>query len=418
MAVASVVVASIVRMVLHPALGHEYEFTTLFLAVVFSAWVGGFWPAMLALVLDYVAAEGMLGFPRGAAFPEDSVGVLLYIIMGVGVGIVGETQRRAVRDLKMESEEREKTIGELGAEVKRREEAQEELRRSQIHLIELSSSLEERVKERTNELTVALQELESFTYSIAHDLRGPLRAVNATCKLIAEEGKDKPDESGQELLNSAMRAADFMNSFVDGLLDYARLARVPIHKSKIDLTKILESIRSEVSHETPDLTFDAQPGMELVSDLTLTETLFRELIDNSIKYKKPNNPCHIRIALKDDPDSSKITVSDDGIGFDMEYAAKIFEPFQKLHRSEDYPGAGIGLAKAKRIVERLGGITWAESSPDKGCSIHVDLPHRSQYEGRTVSAETLRILAGLRSVTPPWSLQSGLAASLGTNGVK
>src|SRR5579862_5065671 len=241
-ACAAVAVAGVLRVVLQPALGHEYEFTTLFLAVVLAAWRGGFGPAITALVLDCTVAAAIHGFRNESvlpASPSDATGFLLYIVMGVAVAVLGESQRRALSALGAESLQRAETIQTLASEAERRQEAQAQLQQSQIELVQLNASLEEKVKERTNELTCALQELEGFTYSIAHDMRAPLRAVNSSCRLIADEHGASIDASGRELIDSAMRAANFMNCFVDDLLEYARLSRLPVHKSKLELTWII-----------------------------------------------------------------------------------------------------------------------------------------------------------------------------------
>ncbi|HTQ11509.1 MAG TPA: ATP-binding protein, partial [Fimbriimonadaceae bacterium] len=393
-AVVAVAAAGILRMLLQPALGREYEFTMLLMAVVVAAWRGGFGPAILALILDCLVAGTIHGFRNESILPSTSneaVGFLLYMIMGLAVAVLGESQQRALRAQHDESLRRAATIQELAKEVAKREQAQSELQKSQNDLIQVNASLEERVRERTNELTVALQELEGFTYSIAHDMRAPLRALNSTCRLIADEHGDSIDASGRELIDSAMRAANFMNSFVDDLLAYARLVRVPIRKTKLELTWLVQSVGSEIGGGDPTFEVRAQPYMEIVSDPYLTEVLFRELLDNAYKFRKPGRPGLVRIELRSSEEADRVSVTDRGIGFEMQYASKIFEPFQKLHRAVEYPGTGIGLAKAKRIVERLGGTIWAESEMGEGCSIEMLFPHRSQFDTRPADAAAMGI---------------------------
>jgi len=398
LAAVAVAIAGFLRILLQPALGHEYEFTTLFLAIVLAAWNGGFGPGIFALVLDCVVAGAIHGFRNESVLPanaNDAVGLFLYIIMGISVSMLGEGQRQSLRDLTFESAHKESLIGQLAKEVALRETTQNQLRLSQEQLLKANASLEERVAERTNELTMAMNELESFTYSMAHDMRAPLRAVNATCRLMAEEHGLKADPAGRDLLNSAMRAAEFMNSFVDDLLDFARLARAPIRKRKLNLTDILVSISEDIFEVERDAQIQIQPEMEVISDPVLTVSLFRELVDNARKFKRPDAPCRVQVDLESRDDSDVITVSDLGIGFEPEYAAKIFEPFQKLHSTSKYEGTGIGLAKAKRIVERLGGIIWAESELGYGAKFFVAFPHRLQFISRRVEEETLQLMVGV-----------------------
>lgn len=397
-AAAAVVMAGFLRVLLQPALGHEYEFTTFFLAVVWAAWKGGFGPAVFALVLDCIVAGAIHGFRNESVIPStasDATGLLLYIIMGLSVAILGEAQRHSLTELTLEAAKKEQLIGQLASEVSRRESAQAELLKSQQEMVQINQSLEERVSERTNELRMAMDELESFTYSMAHDIRAPLRAVNSTCRLIAAEHEGKIDSTGMELLNSAMRAAEFMNSFVDDLLDYTRLGRAPIRKKNLDLTLIIESISTEMVGYDRAVEIDIQPGMAIVSDHYMTVSLFQELLDNALKFKKPDLPCKVDVRMWAADDGDIITVSDTGIGFEQEYASKVFEPFQKLHGFGKYTGTGIGLAKAKRIVERMGGRIWAEAVLSQGCKVYVLLPHRFQRVARDVEPETIRLMAAI-----------------------
>jgi light-regulated signal transduction histidine kinase (bacteriophytochrome) len=230
---------------------------------------------------------------------------------------------------------------------------------------------------------MALEELESFTYCMAHDMRAPLRAVNASCRLIAEEHGGKADPGARALLDSAMRAADFMNSFVDDLLRYARLAHAPVRKTKIDLTTLVASMLEGSLDVGAAADVSIEPGMQVVSDRLLTEVLVSELLDNAAKFRKLGSPLKVDVRLSRRDEADIISIADNGIGFEPQYAGRIFEPFQKLHPVSVYSGTGIGLACAKRIVERLGGKIWAESELGNGCAVYVALPHRFQYESRS-----------------------------------
>lgn len=224
-------------------------------------------------------------------------------------------------------------------------------------IVALNRSLEERVRERTNEL-------ESFCYSVSHDLRAPLRAINATSAILKEDFADAlPPEALKELDRQA-EASTRLGNLIDDLLQFVRLGRAQAHHAPFDLTALAGTVAEELR-----LDVDVQEGMEAEGDASLVRLLLQNLLDNAAKFSNPGAP---RIEVGGDGET--FYVRDHGIGFDPKYAHKLFQPFERLHRDE-FPGTGIGLANVKRIVERHGGRVWAESAPGKGATFWFTLRH-------------------------------------------
>ncbi len=229
----------------------------------------------------------------------------------------------------------------------------------------LTMELEQRVRERTAELEAANKEMESFTYSIAHDLRAPLRAIIATSAMLVEDFGEALPKEALPLLARQARSAVHLSKLVDDLLTYARLGKSEMMVGPVDLTEkahaIISGIKSQIHR------FVVQDDMVASGDSSLVYLLLQNLIENAHKFS---------------PDGGEITVGqagptffvrDQGIGFDMAYAEKIFSPFERLVRQDEIPGTGIGLANAKRIVERHHGAIWASSTPGKGTTIYFTL---------------------------------------------
>lgn len=230
---------------------------------------------------------------------------------------------------------------------------------------EQEALLERRVAQRTSDLEAAVRELEGFTYSVSHDLRGPLRAISAASMILREDfGSLLPPEAQQLLLRQS-DAAKRMGALIDDLLKLSRLGRQELHPEAFDLS----AMATEIAHELRCIgRMDIEEGMEGFGDPRLVRFVLLNLIENAVKFSPPDGV--VRVHGVD----GAFAVSDDGIGFEMEYAPKIFRPFERLVREEEYPGTGIGLANAHRIVQRHGGKIWAESQPGKGSTFYFTLP--------------------------------------------
>ncbi len=223
-------------------------------------------------------------------------------------------------------------------------------------IIELNRSLEARVQERT-------YELESFCYSVSHDLRAPLRAINATSAILKEDfGASLPVEAVQELDRQA-EASGRLGTLIDDLLQFVRLGQTEARRSPFDMTLVARAVSDELHIDAT-----IQEGMMAVGDAGLVRLLVMNLLDNSAKFCGGKSPCVEMTQV-----GEIFSVRDQGIGFDPKYASKLFRPFERLHPENNFPGTGIGLANVKRIVDRHGGRVWAESEPGRGATFSFTL---------------------------------------------
>lgn len=226
------------------------------------------------------------------------------------------------------------------------------------------ADLEARVKERTEQLEAANREMEGFTYSVSHDLRGPLRAIMSTSMILQEDyGQILPVDAKDQLERQA-RAAHKMGNLIDDLLKLSRIGRQELIRQPIDLSEMAAEVFAEL-HKDASLTI--QPGLTIKADPKLMKLTIQNLLDNAVKFARPG---HIpAIEFGQNPDGVYF-VRDDGIGFDMEYAHKLFMPFERLVLDTEYPGTGIGLANVRRIIERHGGTVWAQAKLGAGATFY------------------------------------------------
>ncbi|HEY0868417.1 MAG TPA: PAS domain S-box protein [Fimbriimonas sp.] len=233
-------------------------------------------------------------------------------------------------------------------------------------LAALNQELEQRVRERTAELEEAHHEMESFTYSIAHDIRAPLRAIVANSRIILEDHGEGLVEEAKELLGRQAIAATQLARLVDDLLTYSRIGRNGLVVSEVDLTSLAREVAATMAHTCH--TIRIEPGLTARGDRGLLSLLLNNLLDNACKYS-PNGG-DVLVGRTD----TAYFVRDQGIGFDMAYADRIFAPFERLVGNHKILGTGLGLASAKRVVEKHGGSIWASSLVDEGTTIYFTLP--------------------------------------------
>lgn len=247
--------------------------------------------------------------------------------------------------------------------------AEQEIRR-------LNSDLERRVQERTAELTAANRELESFAYSISHDLRAPLRSIDGFSHLLAEEYAAKLEDTGRSYLDRVRRAAQRMGRLIDDILELSRVTRQSMHRSQVDLSRMAREVMDELAHAAPERTvvLDLAENLTAQGDPQLLRVVMQNLLENAWKYSSRASMAQIRIGKESNGSEEVYFVADNGVGFDMVYADRLFVPFQRLHKPEDFEGTGIGLATVARIVHRHGGKVWAESAPGQGTTLRFTLP--------------------------------------------
>jgi signal transduction histidine kinase len=242
----------------------------------------------------------------------------------------------------------------------------------------LNAELEQRVAARTEELTGALREIESFSYSVSHDLRTPLRALNGYAHLLKESLGEKLGREELHLLNRIAHNAEKMGQLIDDILEYSRTARRSLNPVPVDLAPMVAELVAEQAEHFPAARIEVGPLPRVEGDPVMLRQAFFNLIGNALKFSSGRATPRIEIGAEAANGMARCHVRDNGTGFDMAYAGKLFSLFQRLHRESEYPGTGVGLAIVKRIVERHGGRIWAEAAPDAGATFHFTLPlHRS-----------------------------------------
>lgn len=239
----------------------------------------------------------------------------------------------------------------------------------------LNRGLEKRVRERTIQLEVANKELEAFAYSVSHDLRAPLRAMSGFSGILLKNYGSGLDTKGQHYLNRIEDNARQMGLLIDDLLKFSRLIREPVQRETVDVTAVVKRVLTDLDlasiTATLDIVVDELPPCQ--ADPRLLHQVFLNLIENALKYSSRRDVIHIHIGAQKQKDTVVYFVKDNGVGFDMAYADKIFGVFQRLHRPEEYEGTGVGLALVQRIIHRHSGEVWAEAAINEGATLYFTL---------------------------------------------
>lgn len=250
-----------------------------------------------------------------------------------------------------------------------------ERRAKDKEICQLNDSFDPRVAERTFQLENANKELDSFAYSVSHDLRAPLRSIEGWSQVLAEDYKDNLGEKGFQILNRVRSETRRMGQMIEDILRFSRETRSELEWQDLDITTMVQTTVSRLQQANPSIKiqFVIQPGMKVKGDFRMLEIVFTNLLENAIKFtsKKPNPKILVGEIFKD---SKRVFfVRDNGVGFNMAYVQKLFKVFQRLHKSSDFPGTGIGLATVQRIINRHGGRIWAEAQEDAGATFYFTL---------------------------------------------
>ena len=237
---------------------------------------------------------------------------------------------------------------------------------------------EKAVRETQARLEAANQELEAFAYSVSHDLRAPLRAIDGFSGILVEDYAGQLDEEANRLLNVIRASTQKMDRLISDLLAFSRLSRIDLRFSRIDMTGLVRSVYMELA--TPEVQqkfdFTVEPLPEAFGDPSLIHQVWVNLLSNAIKYTLPKEEHRIAVSGRQESGANVYTVKDSGVGFNQEYAHKLFGVFQRLHKMEEFEGTGVGLAIVQRIVHRHGGLAWAEGKINQGAVFHFSLPQR------------------------------------------
>ena len=236
--------------------------------------------------------------------------------------------------------------------------------------------LEARVRERTEELRATNNELEAFSYSVSHDLRAPLRHVTGFATLLDQHAGPSLDDQGRRYLTTIADAAARMAKLIDDLLAFSRMGRASVSKRRVELSQLVREARDEVSADLNGRriawTIDELPAVD--ADPALLRPVLVNLLSNAVKYTSTRDQARIEVGTESRAGELVVFVRDNGVGFDMAYAHKLFGVFQRLHRADEFSGTGIGLANVRRIIQRHGGRTWAEGTLDAGATFYFSLP--------------------------------------------
>ncbi|HBB15976.1 MAG TPA: hypothetical protein DCZ97_02890, partial [Syntrophus sp. (in: bacteria)] len=241
-----------------------------------------------------------------------------------------------------------------------------------VHDITARKQAEEDLKEKTRQIEAANRELESFSYSVSHDLRAPLRHICGFIKLLAEEHGSQLDETGRQYLERIGRCGAKMNDLIDALLMLSRVGRSEMVVSSVDLSSMARQIFTSLSQTAPDrsITLTVAEGVTVRADGNLMQILLDNLLGNAWKYTGKKEHGVIEFGRLEQDGKQVVFVRDNGVGFDMTYAGKLFGAFQRLHTDKEYEGTGIGLATVLRIVQRHGGRVWADAKPGEGATFY------------------------------------------------
>lgn len=250
-----------------------------------------------------------------------------------------------------------------------RKQAEDEVRR-------LNAELEQRVIQRTAELEESNKELEAFSYSVSHDLRAPLRAVDGFSSALLKGYPDRLDERGQDYLRRVRAAAQRMAQLIDDILGLSRAGRAEMHPQRVDISATVREILDDLRKSQPERKVQAQvdPDMAVTADPHLIRIALDNLLGNAWKFTAKCDLARIQVGSVEQDGERVYFVRDNGAGFDPRYADKLFSPFQRLHTEAEFPGTGIGLALVQRIIRRHGGRIWAEGAVDEGATFYFTLP--------------------------------------------
>jgi signal transduction histidine kinase len=281
----------------------------------------------------------------------------------------------------------EQELKHLNAELERKtrwlQETNETLTRREHDIIEreekikqLNHDLERKVSERTEQLHTSNQELEAFTYSVSHDLRAPLRAIDGYARILEEDYDPRLDSHGKHLIKVITKNARYMGNLIDDLLEFSRTSRTELIKSVFHSDEEVRKIASDlmIHEKNRAVEIDIRALEKTYGDVMMLRQVWINLIANALKYSRKTEQARIEIGCTKANDQTHFYIKDNGVGFDMEYMDKLFGVFQRLHKKEDFEGTGVGLALVKRILDRHKGKVWAEAAVNEGATFYFTIP--------------------------------------------
>jgi signal transduction histidine kinase len=345
----------------------DVELPLLILVIGIVTWYAGTGPAVVAVVLstamfNYLFVEPLYTF---YVSPREIPYFLLFMLSAVIVASFSAVRRRIEENLRHARDR-------LEDELQQRQQRDAEIR-----------NLNQELTARAAELAATNKELESFAYSVSHDLRAPLRHVVGYSELLQNQTSASLDETGREYVQTIVDAAQKMGNLIDDLLAFSRIGRTETRTTAVDLQQLVSDVASEIKAQAPsqDIRWNVGRLPVCYGDRALLRVALVNLLSNAVKFSSTRSVANVEIGCMDGHgDHSEIFVRDNGVGFDMRYVDKLFGVFQRLHRADEFEGTGIGLATVQRIVHRHGGTVRAEGAKGKGATFYFTVPTGKQPE--------------------------------------
>jgi signal transduction histidine kinase len=368
--VVSVAVALGVALALQYYQFHDVELPVFTAAIAFSTWYAGIGPSVLAVLLSIVCFDYFCTLPL-YSFAISAGELPYYFIFVVWAAIVASFSavRRRIEDSLRQARDN------LQVEVEQRRHREEEIRKLNQELVKRAEELEE-----------INQELESFTYSVSHDLRAPLRHMVGYSELLQRQASSLLDEKSQRFIRTILDSAKRMGNLIDDLLAFSRIGRAETKKAEVDLEQLVKEVVVEIGQDTKDRDIVWKIGALPVcnGDRSMLRLVVVNLVSNAVKFTRRRSPAAIEIGCVElNQKEVEVFVRDNGAGFDMQYVNKLFGVFQRLHLPEEFEGTGIGLATVQRIIHRHGGKVRGEGAIDQGATFYFSLPKAQNADERT-----------------------------------
>src|SRR5580704_1856065 len=359
--VVSVVVAVAVALALRYYQFREAELPVLTVAIALSTWYAGTGPSVVAVLLStacfaYFFAEPIYSFEIS---PSDLPYFLIFVAGAALVPSFSAVRRRIEDSLRQARDS-------LQVEVEQRRHREDEIRK-----------LNQELAQRAAELEATNKELESFAYSVSHDLRAPLRHMVGYSELLQRQASSLLDEKSHRYIRTILESAKKMGNLIDDLLAFSRIGRAETKKTAVDLQQLVKEVVAEIGQETKgrDIAWKIGALPVCYGDRSMLRLVVVNLVSNAVKFTRMRRPAEIEIGCVDgNKNEIEVFVRDNGAGFDMQYVDKLFGVFQRLHLPEQFEGTGIGLATVQRIIHRHGGTVRGEGAVDKGATFYFSLP--------------------------------------------
>jgi signal transduction histidine kinase len=350
----------------------DVELPVLIVAIAFTTWYAGAGPSVLAVLLSSACFDYFFTEPL-YSFDISTRDLPYFFIFVVWAGIVASFSavRRRVEDSLRQTGDR------LQVEVEQRARREDEIR-----------SLNHELAKRAAELEASNKELESFAYSVSHDLRAPLRHLAGYSELLQKQAPSSLDNKSRRYIQTILASAKRMGNLIDDLLAFSRLGRAESKRTAVDLQQVVKEVVAELGRDTKgrDIAWKIGALPVCYGDRSMLKLVVVNLVSNAVKFTRMRTRTEIEIGCVDgNKNEVEVFVRDNGAGFDMQYANKLFGVFQRLHLAEQFEGTGIGLATVQRIIHRHGGKVRAEGAVDQGAAFYFSLPNAQDATERTAS---------------------------------